>query len=437
MPSESSSAAPVLIARDVGKCYQMFGKPSDRLRHSLLGRFARVQPREFWALRGVDFTLERGKAVGLVGRNGSGKSTLLQILAGTLPPSRGRIEVEGRVGALLELGSGFNPEFSGRENVILQGVLLGLSKRAVQQQFDEIAAFADIGQFLEQPVKTYSSGMFVRLAFAVQAVLAPDVLIVDEALSVGDAAFQIKCMTHMRRRMEAGMAIILASHDMETVRGLCAEALWIHAGEVRQQGDPREVTTAYMRFLFGGGDGDAAPVAATVAPTPATIGLQPLSSLLDRPGLQRWGSGAATITGMRLCEAGAAAGPLSFAQGRRLVLEFEAVANRDLAADHLGLAFSIRNTKALSIMTFATYEARQPLPALRRGEVVRMAFEFDNVLASGEYGLILAVEEVRGEQRVYHDYVENSAVFHVTSKLPPFSIAQPAVQCTLVTAPAR
>ena len=430
----AGGGAAVLVARDVGKCYHMFDKPSDRLRQALFGRFGGPRSREFWALRGVDFRLRRGEAVGLVGRNGSGKSTLLQILAGTLPPSTGRIEVEGRVGALLELGSGFNPEFSGRENVILQGVLLGLSKRAVLEQFDEIVAFADIGDFLDQPVKTYSSGMFVRLAFAVQAVLAPDVLIVDEALAVGDAAFQIKCMAHMRRRMAAGMAIILASHDMETVRGLCSEALWIHAGQVRQQGDPREVTTAYLRFLFGG-EQAAAPAVPTPVAAPPVAGLRPLTDLRTRPGLQRWGSGAAIITGMRLAEVGGADGQGTLQQGRRLQLEFEVQAVRDLAADHLGLAFSIRDTKALSIFTFATHEARQPLPSLRGGQVVRMAFEFDNVLARGEYGLILAVEEVRGEQRVYHDYVENAAVFHVSSPLPPFSIVQPAVQCRLVAAP--
>jgi lipopolysaccharide transport system ATP-binding protein len=431
----SSEAAVVLTARDVGKCYQMFARPSDRLRQALFGRGGRSAPHEFWALRGVGFTLRRGTALGLIGRNGSGKSTLLQILAGTLPPSTGRIEVEGRVGALLELGSGFNPEFTGRENVILQGVLFGLTKRQVQQQFDEIIAFADIGEFLDQPVKTYSSGMFVRLAFAVQAILSPDVLIVDEALSVGDAVFQIKCMTHMRRRLEAGMSIILASHDTETVRGLCSEAIWIHAGEVRKQGDPHEVTTGYLRFLFGGDEAPRMSPVAHAAPAAAAGQLAELTSLVGRADLVRWGSGAATITGLRLVEVGEAgqvAAAKSFVQGRRLRLEFAFIANADLDGEVLGMAFSIRNTKALQIITFATFEARQRLPSLRRGEQLRMAFEFDNVLARGEYGLVLAVEEVRGEQRVYHDYLENAALFDVTSHIPPYSIALPQVRCTLL-----
>jgi lipopolysaccharide transport system ATP-binding protein len=431
-----SSDDVVLTARDVGKCYQMFDRPSDRLRQALFGRFGKPKHREFWALRGVDFTLRRGQAVALIGRNGSGKSTLLQILAGTLPPSTGRIEIEGRVGALLELGSGFNPEFSGRENVLLQGVLLGLSKREVHERFDEIIAFADIGQFLEQPVKTYSSGMFVRLAFAVQAVLSPEVLIVDEALAVGDAAFQIRCMTHMRNRMAAGMAVILATHDMETVRGLCAEALWLHGGKVQAQGEPKAVTTEYLRFLFGG-DQTAAPPAMTArAPAVVAAGLAPLSDFAGRVDLQRWGGAGARIVGMRLCEVGTGDGPMVFAQGGRLRLEFAAVASRDLDGGALGFAFSIRNLKALQIITYATFEAQQRLPSLRAGERLRLSFEFDNVLAAGEYGLVLAVEDVRGSERTYHDYIENAAVLRVTAPWPSMSLVQPAIQCAVQEAPA-
>ncbi|MEO6596287.1 MAG: ABC transporter ATP-binding protein [Planctomycetota bacterium] len=442
MSSESSDVARagdvVLTARGVGKCYHMFASPSDRLRHTLLRRFVRSRHREFWALRGVEFTLRRGRAVGLIGRNGSGKSTLLQILAGTLPPTTGRVEIDGRVGALLELGSGFNPDFTGRENVLLLGVLLGLTKQQVVDRFDEIAAFAGIGSFLEQPVKTYSSGMFVRLAFAVQAVLSPEVLIVDEALAVGDAAFQIKCMTHMRRRMHEGMAVILASHDMESVRGLCSEVVWVHEGEVRQQGDPFAVTTAYLRFLFGGDTPPAfAPEQARrpAAPAAAAEGLPPLHGLKDRADLTRWGGSAATITGMRLVQVGHADDSMSFAQGGRLRLEFAFVANADLPADGLGMAFSIRNTKALQIITFATFEAGHRLPAVPRGETLRAAFEFDNVLAHGDYGLVLAVEQVRRGEREYHDYVENAAMLRVTSLVPSFSLVQPQVQCELQQVP--
>ncbi|HOW19105.1 MAG TPA: ABC transporter ATP-binding protein, partial [Phycisphaerae bacterium] len=202
-----------VAVRDLGKCYGIYPRPMDRLKRTLW-RGRRRFCTEFWALRNVSFDLRRGEAIGVIGRNGSGKSTLLQMIAGTLRPTEGEIEVRGRVAAMLELGSGFNPEFTGRENIYLNGSILGLSISEIDRRFDEIAAFADIGAFLDQPVKTYSTGMLVRVAFAVQTVLEPDVLIVDEALAVGDAAFQIKCMTRMSRLLDKGVSVLLVTHDV-------------------------------------------------------------------------------------------------------------------------------------------------------------------------------------------------------------------------------
>jgi lipopolysaccharide transport system ATP-binding protein len=432
MSSEQAADDCLLRADDVGKRYQLFDRPSHRLRHAIFGRRSGVAPREFWALRGVGFTLRRGEALGLVGRNGSGKSTLLQILAGTLPPTTGRVELQGRVAALLELGSGFNPEFTGRENVMLQGVILGLSSATVRERFAEIAAFADIGDFLERPVKTYSSGMFVRLAFAVHAVLSPDLLIVDEALAVGDAAFQIKCMVHMRQRLAAGMSLVLATHDMDSVRSLCTQALWIHRGEVKALGDPKQVTTDYMRFLCGGDEtpAPAAPAAFPAGPV-APPAARPMRSLAADAGLRRWGDGAATITGMRLHDPTAVDAGSAFRRGGRLRLEVEAAVHRDLASGSLGIAFSIRNTRALSILTCASFDEGRRLPPLRRGETVRMSFEFENIFAAGEYGLVLAFEDVRGDARHYHDFVEEAAVVRVESPTPVSSVVLPEVECVV------
>lgn len=240
----------------VSKCYPIFSTPRDRLKQFVLPRLQRWAGqapahyfREFWALRDVSFELRQGEAIGIIGRNGSGKSTLLQILCGTLRPTTGQVEVNGRVAALLELGAGFNPEFSGRENVYLNAALLGLTREQIDARFDSIAAFADIGEFLEQPVKLYSSGMFVRLAFAVIAHVDADILVIDEALAVGDALFTQKCIRFIRKFREHG-SLIYVSHDSGSVMGLCDRALWLQRGEVRGLGNAKEVCEGYLDDLF-------------------------------------------------------------------------------------------------------------------------------------------------------------------------------------------
>lgn len=240
----------VIGVRDVGKMYHIYARPQDRLKQMLLWRFGRSYGREFWALRHVVFEVCRGEAVGIIGRNGSGKSTLLQIIAGTLSPTEGEVQVGGRVAALLELGSGFNPEFTGRENVYLNGSILGFSQQEVAERFDEIAAFADIGDFIDQPVKLYSSGMGLRLAFAVQAVVPKEILIVDEALAVGDEAFQRKCMRVLERFREDGGTVLLVTHDAQTIVRHCDRCLFLHAGEQVMVGPSKPVTDIYQRFVL-------------------------------------------------------------------------------------------------------------------------------------------------------------------------------------------
>jgi lipopolysaccharide transport system ATP-binding protein len=245
----NDGAVPAIRVRGLGKCYHIYNQPQDRLKQALVpkvlrlvGRPARAYYREFWALRDVNLEVARGEAVGIIGRNGAGKSTFLQIIAGTLAPTLGSVEVQGRVAALLELGSGFNPEFTGRENVWLNGSILGLNSDEIAARFDEIAGFADIGDFMDQPVKTYSSGMMVRLAFSVQTAVRPEVLIVDEALSVGDVFFQAKCMARMRQLLSDGVTLLFVSHDTGTVRQLCSRAVLLDRGEALAVGSWRSVT---------------------------------------------------------------------------------------------------------------------------------------------------------------------------------------------------
>ncbi len=233
-----------IFARGLGKRYSLFDKPSDRLRQLMWGN-RRAIGREFWALRGVDLEVSRGEVLGLVGRNGAGKSTLLQMVCGTLTPTEGELQVNGRVAALLELGAGFNPEFSGVENVYLNAALMGLNRAQVNERLDGILEFADIGEFVHQPVKTYSSGMFVRLAFAVATSVEPEILVIDEALSVGDGAFARKSFDRILALRDSGVTIVFCSHSMYQVEALCERAIWLEGGQLKMIGQAAAVTSAY------------------------------------------------------------------------------------------------------------------------------------------------------------------------------------------------
>lgn len=242
--------------KKLSKCYQIYNQPHDRLKQSvyprlqgLAGRPQGQYFREFWALKDISFEIMKGETVGIVGRNGSGKSTLLQMICGTVNPSSGEIQTNGRIAALLELGSGFNPEFTGRENVYMNASILGLSKEEIDEKFDDIAAFADIGHFMEHAVKTYSSGMVARLAFSVAIQVDPDILIVDEALSVGDMAFQEKSFTRMKKIRDQGTAILFVSHSTSAVRNFCDRAIWLDAGNMRGMGERLSICDEYQKMM--------------------------------------------------------------------------------------------------------------------------------------------------------------------------------------------
>lgn len=261
-------SSPVVIsARQIGKTYRIWESPGARLSTAwwqgvnkwvpgqgglsqALENRARKGFRDFHALQDISLEVKRGESVGIIGRNGSGKSTLLQIIAGTLQPSTGEVSVSGRVAAQLELGAGFNPDFTGRENVFLYGAVLGLDRAAMESRFDDVASFADIGAFIDEPVKTYSSGMMTRLAFAVSTCVNPEVLIIDEALSVGDAPFQAKCFRRLRKLIDEGVSLLFVSHDLATVKSVCGRAMWLKDGEVAAWGPAKEVAREYEKFCW-------------------------------------------------------------------------------------------------------------------------------------------------------------------------------------------
>jgi lipopolysaccharide transport system ATP-binding protein len=243
-PGSLRGTSIAIDVQNLSKRYQVYARPHHRLVQSVL-RHRLTLYREFWALRNVGFAVEQGESIGIVGRNGSGKSTLLQIIAGTLASTAGEVDVKGRTAAVLALGSDFNPQFTGRENVYLNGAVLGFSRDEVDQRFESIAAFADIGDFIDEPVSVYSNGMVIRLAFSVATCFEPDVLIIDEALAVGDAPFQAKCFARMRGMRDNGVTVLFASHSLATVRAICTKVAYLKEGHLVAYGDTNEVTRQY------------------------------------------------------------------------------------------------------------------------------------------------------------------------------------------------
>ncbi len=422
---ESSSLA--VTAHDVGKCYHIYDQPQDRLKQALFRR-RRQYFREFWALRDVSFELRKGEALGIVGRNGSGKSTLLQIIAGTLRPSTGEIHVTGRVAALLELGSGFNPEFTGRENAYMNGSILGLSHDEMDARFDDIAAFADIGEFLEQPVKTYSSGMLVRLAFAVQVQLRPDILIVDEALSVGDQLFQKRCFQKLDELRNSGVSLLFVSHDQESVRTLTNQAIMLHEGHIRSIGAPAEVVLDYRRLLHDDekrylerqmqhARDQQQKAAGSV--TPAT---SPKTQAADRLS---FGDFDAEVVETRVFNALGEETSV-FYPGDKLIIRVTCVLKRDL--EHLAVAVRLRNKQGVKIYSWGTLNQDHRIwsglatgealwdKSLVAGTTIAVDFECDCHLGLGFYEVQSTITEAPTrqfpDQRIIH-WRDEAAFFQV------------------------
>ncbi len=236
----------VIKVEHMSKVYPLYEKKTDRLKETFFGKKLH---KEYFALKNITFTIFKGENIGLLGVNGAGKSTLLKILTGILTPTEGNVEVNGRVSALLELGAGFNMEYTGIENIHLNGTIMGYSETEIEKRKQEIIDFAEIGEYIYQPIKTYSSGMFARLAFAVAVNVEPEILIVDEALSVGDIQFQIKCLKKMKEMMDSGTTVLFVSHDISAIRRFCTRGIWIHNGEIQKDGEVNEVADEYLGFL--------------------------------------------------------------------------------------------------------------------------------------------------------------------------------------------
>jgi lipopolysaccharide transport system ATP-binding protein len=417
----------------LSKCYTIYGQPKDRLKQSILprlqhlaGKAPRRYYREFWALRDVSFELRKGETVGIIGRNGAGKSTLLQLLCGTLDPTAGSVEIKARVAALLELGSGFNPEFSGRENVYVYASVFGLSREEIDARLPAILEFADIGDFIDMPIKTYSSGMVVRLAFSVVAHVDAAILIIDEALAVGDAFFVQKCMRFLRNFMESG-TILFVSHDTGAVVNLCERAIWLQDGQVRTIGRAKEVTESYLAALYETQQGASVVspetnIRAAGTSDPATSGDQRLIYLnhsrfrndielfdFDPRGLS-FGKAGATIVDVELQDS----------EGRRLswcvggeevALRVRCRASIDVFSPIIGFQVKDRLGQILfGDNTYLTYR-HQPL-SVSAGDHLECSFRFRMpILKVGDYSVCVAIAEGTPEEHVQHHWMHDAVTF--------------------------
>jgi ABC-type polysaccharide/polyol phosphate transport system ATPase subunit len=395
----------VLRVENVSKQYRTYTRPADRLKESLTrGRLRRHK--EFWALRDVGFELEKGVTVGIVGPNGCGKSTLLQIISGTLEPTHGDVWHEGRIAALLELGAGFDPEFTGVENIYMNASLLGLSRRATDALFPQIERFAEIGQFLYQPVKTYSSGMYVRLAFAIAASVEPDILVVDEALAVGDAVFQHRCLRRIKDLQEAGTTVLFVSHDLAAVRALCSRAILLSGGRIVSDGRPVDVLNHYQKIIMErerAFEADSAANSDEPAAPGETESWAPVSYTY------RHGDGSAEIVLADLADA-AQRRVETVETGEPLTMHLLARVNNDLDDPIVG--FLIRNRHGISAYGTNTKEQQIEFGAVRRGDVLEATFSFECWLGVDDYSITCAVHSRNGEA---YDWIDGARFFRVTS----------------------
>lgn len=408
------SATPGSISlRGVSKSFRVYDGGKARLLDALtFGRADRG--RDFWALRDVDLEVERGTTMGVLGRNGAGKSTLLRVIAGNLRPTRGEVRVAGQP-IFLQMGAGFNPDYTGRENVMLNGLVLGLERKKILERFDEIEAFADIGEFIDQPVRTYSSGMRSRLGFAVAVNVEPDILIVDEALSVGDAVFKQMGLQKMRELRDRGSTILLVSHSIGTVRGFCTRAALMHQGRLIASGDTAEIADRYQALLSGSARGSGVPEGFKYEPEglgddeeAEAVERDPLlaDESLKKTGL-RHGTGEVKVSDVEVL--GPDGGPVGVLRpGDEIRVRLHLLAREDVEGVKVGITF--RNQTGLEVFSTDTVHEGLAPESLVAGKRVFVDFTVGLALKPGNYGIVAHVSSA-GKKKTYYDWLGVAATF--------------------------
>lgn len=383
----------VLSVKNVSKCFEMYDKPRHRLFQMLLNG-KKTFYKEFWALKDIDLQIRRGECVGIIGRNGAGKSTLLQIITGTLHPTTGNVDIKGRIAALLELGSGFNPNFTGRENVFMNAAILGLSKAEIDAKYDEIVEFANIGEFIDQSVKHYSSGMMVRLAFAVNACIEPDILIVDEALAVGDIAFQRNCYARLEKLKENGTTILLVTHALDDVTKHCSRTLLLEKGKQLYLDESRHIVNIYRDMIL--------EVSQKNTKTSSSFSVKPRKEasantddkFSSRPMYQsseyRWGIGGAKIIDFKVT-CGKNIYPGVIESGAMISFHFRTYFERNV--ENVVFGFLIKTIDGINIFGTNTQKCNQKYYSANAGDTIDCEFSMPVMLNTGKYFVSFGVSE--------------------------------------------
>ncbi len=430
--ASSGEQDPVITVEQVTKCYQTYRKPIHRLWQSFATK--KQYYSEFWALKGIDLTVHRGETVGIVGKNGSGKSTLLQIIAGILQPTSGQFETHGRISALLELGAGFNPEFTGMENARLNASIMGLSREEFHAKLPDIVDFCGLGDFLHRPVKTYSSGMFVRLAFAVAINMNPDILIVDEALAVGDVRFQRKCFRRLDQLKEEGVSILFVTHSTDSVLQYCDRAIMLDEGELKLTGSPKQVVQAYLEMMFDSDVEVKAPV--EVNADDYSVDFDPSEdNCVKHPTYNsnehRWGDGRAKICHYEVLQNGAHTNGL-VQRGDEIRIRASVLFNQDV--DDLIYGVTVKTNDGNAVYGTNSRLVGQLPTRQASGDLVSIEFTLTLNLLAGDYFVSLGVaQDHESKDNIAIDRRYDLIHLHISDTQDAFGYAALDGQLNLIT----
>lgn len=418
---------------DIFKAYKMYDKPIDRLKEAF-SISQKKYHKDFYALKNISIKINKGEILGLIGRNGAGKSTLLKIITGVLTPTSGSVEVKGKISSLLELGAGFNPEYTGIENIYFYGTLMGFSKEEMDQKKEDIIKFAEIGDHLYQPVKTYSSGMFARLAFSCAINVEPDILIVDEILSVGDIRFQAKCFNKFEEFKKNGVTILYVGHDISLIRTFCDRAIWLNNGEILEEGDPLYVSAKYTEFMYLEENLDNNHLKIQDEIIKDNTELEEVNNLVDydleeeldlSKAITHWGTDVGLIKNVELLNQDLI--PTNHIEpDDEVVIRIKFRHHENIDYNSLSVAFSIKNKEGIDLIVKTTFD--EDIEIKKNKEQVEVLFSLKTHLSIGEYYIVAALENRQKSSILYYEYIEGAQYFKVYTDKKIFGLFSPPTQ---------